>query len=193
MKRTIFNCIETPRLLFVTTLLLVASSSSLKAQEVKYNGDIAAGVVNTSHFSDAQITIGTTHGAYFTKPKLFIGAGALVGLNINPERIDQAIPVYGDIRKDFPIGGRFTTFIDAKMGYTFVGSRTAVHNDSALDYGFYFYPSTGIRFATSERCGLMLNIGYTYQNATFKYLMGDVNGKQRYNAGGFTASIGFYF
>ena len=192
MKRTFFNCNITLKLI-LSTIILITSTSMLRAQTLKYNGDVAAGVVTTAHFSDAQITVGTTHGAYFTKPKLFVGAGALVGFNINPELIDQIIPVYGDIRKDFPIGGRFSTFIDAKIGYTLVGSRTAVRNDGGLDYGFYFCPTTGIRFATSDRCGLMVNIGYTYQNATYNYTTEPFIGKRRYNVGGFTASVGFYF
>ena len=136
-------------------------TSEMFSQSVKYNGDAELGVVATENFASAQIGVSTTHGAYFSKPQLFVGAGVSAGFNIDGEYYKTIYPIYGDIRKDFTINRLFTAFIDAKAGYTFEGEDTGMIGDSGLDYGFYCYPSLGVRVRTSDRCGVYLKIGYT--------------------------------
>ena len=181
----------------IAMLFVSICSLSTSAQSVKYSGDVEAGVVASRKFADAQIGVSTTHGAYFANPKLFVGAGALVGFNINGEYCDEVYPIYGDIRKDFTINRLFTVFIDAKAGYSINGNNTGILSDSGIDYGFYCYPSIGLRFATSRQCGIYLKLGYTYQEATESYFWatnGNIDkGNTQYNAGGFSASIGFSF
>lgn len=166
------------------------------SQSVKYNGDVEFGVVATRMFAKAQIDLSTTHGVYFSKQKLFVGAGASLGCNIKGEFWKKVFPVYGDIRKDFTINRLFTAFIDAKAGYSFNGDSTGALCDCGLNYGFYCYPSIGIRLAVFNRFGIFLKVGYTYQAATESYLWYGVTkheGKDKYNSGGFSTSIGLSF
>lgn len=178
--------------LFITMSVLPAIS-----QSVKYNGEIETGVVVHTKFATNQINAATTHGVYFESPQLFIGAGAAIGWNIHADFYNKVYPVYGDIRKDFSINRRFTAFIDAKAGYSFEGDSTDMLGDCGLTYGFYCYPSIGLKFATSQKCGIYLKFGYTYQSATQSWeWYGDGikhAGSERYNAGGFSTTIGFRF
>ena len=127
--------------LFFTVLFTI----EIFPQSVRYNGDVELGVVATRKYADAQIDLSTTHGVYFLKPKLFVGAGASLGWNINGEFWNKVYPVYGDIRKDFTINRLFTAFIDAKAGYSFQGEDTGMLCDCGIDYGFYCFPSAGVR------------------------------------------------
>ena len=186
-------------LLKFTAFMLFVSGSTLPvfSQSVKYNGDIEVGVVATRKYATAQIDLSTTHGAYFTRPRLFVGAGGAIGWNIDGEFWNKEYPVYGDIRKDFRINRLFTAFIDAKAGYSFQGDQTSIVCDCGIKYGFYCYPSAGLRFAIGQQYGIYLKLGYSYQNATHSYLWyaneHKIEGSDRYNAGGFSASIGFSF
>ena len=186
-------------LLKFTAFMLFASISPLPAssQSVKYNGDIEVGVVATRKYATAQIDLSTTHGAYFTRPRLFVGAGGAIGWNIDGEFWNKVYPVYGDIRKDFSINQLFSAFIDAKLGYSFQGDHSGMDGDCGIDYGLYCYPSAGLRFAIGQQNEIYLKVGYTYQNATFSYLSfadeHKFEGSYQYNAGGFSASIGFSF
>ena len=172
-------------------------TSEIFPQSVKYSGDAELGVVATGNFANAQIDVSTTHGVYLAKPQLFVGAGAAAGFNIDGEFYNMVYPIYGDLRKDFTINRLFTTFIDARAGYTFKGNHTGTISNNGLDYGFYCYPSAGVRVKTSERCGIYLKVGYTYQEATLSYLSFTDeyghNGSKKYNAGGFSFSLGFSF
>ncbi|MDE6638385.1 MAG: hypothetical protein K2K32_09165 [Muribaculaceae bacterium] len=183
--------------LVLSSLVIMISALPALSQSIKYNGDIETGVVVHTKFATNQINAATSHGIYFTSPQLFIGAGAAIGWNINAEFYRKVYPIYGDIRKDFSINNRFTFFIDAKAGYSFQGDSIDVLGDCGLTYGFYCYPSLGLRIATSKKCGLYLKCGYTYQNATksWEWYADGIKfaGSERYNAGGFSASIGFSF
>ena len=183
--------------LVLSSLLIMISALPALSQSIKYNGDIETGVVVHTKFATNQINAATSHGIYFTSPQLFIGAGAAIGWNINAEFYRKGYPIYGYIRKDCSINNRFTFFIDAKAGYSFQGDSTDVVGGGDLNYGFYCYPSLGLRISTSKNCGLYLKCGYTYQNATKSWeLYGDgikFAGSERYNVGGFSASIGFSF
>ena len=180
----------------IAILFAVTSSVEIFPQSVRYNGDVEAGVVATRKYATAQINAATTHGAYFAKPQLFIGAGAAIGWNIEGEFWKKVYPVYGAIRKDFTVNRLFTAFIDAKIGYSFQGDYTGMLGGGS-DYGFYCYPSAGLRFAIDQRYGVYLKVGYTCQNATESYLSyadGHIfEGSHKYNAGGFSASLGFSF
>ncbi|MDE5850431.1 MAG: hypothetical protein K2H38_09835 [Muribaculaceae bacterium] len=177
-------------------LFAVSSTVEIFPQSVRYNGDIEAGVVATRKYAAAQVNAATTHGAYFARPKLFIGAGASIGWNIQGEFWEKVYPIYGAVRKDFTINRLFTAFIDTKIGYSFQGDNTGVLG-GGIDYGFYCYPAAGLRFAIGEQYGLYLKVGYTYQNATDYYLWWadghKFEGSHKYNAGGFSASLGFSF
>ncbi|MDE6511081.1 MAG: hypothetical protein K2L00_03180 [Muribaculaceae bacterium] len=165
-------------------------------QSVRYSGDIEAGVVATRKYATAQINAATTHGAYFAKPKLFIGGGAAIGWNIEGEFWEKVYPVYGALRKDFTINRRFTTFIDAKAGYAFEGDHTGMCG-GGIKYGFYCYPSAGLRFTLNQTYGVYLKVGYTYQSVTsfpdIFLLDRHLYDNKKYNAGGFSATIGFTF
>ncbi|MDE7348006.1 MAG: hypothetical protein K2N48_14845 [Muribaculaceae bacterium] len=191
MKSKIFRRIATG--VFFTAMF----TSEMFSQSVKYSGDAELGVVATENFANAGLGLSTTHGAYFAKPQLFVGAGASAVFNIDGEFYNTVYPIYGDIRKDFSINRLFTAFIDAKAGYTLDGNQTGTINDSGLDYGFYCYPSVGLRVKTSERCGIYLKVGYTYQDATLSHIShteGElIEGSKKYNAGGFSVSLGFSF
>lgn len=186
-------------LLKFSAFMLFVSGSTLPAfsQSVKYNGDIEVGVVATRKYATAQIDLSTTHGAYFTRPRLFVGAGGAIGWNIDGEFWNKVYPVYGDIRKDFSINRLFSAFIDAKLGYSFQGDHSGMLGDCGINYGLYCYPSAGLRFAIGQQYGIYLKLGYSYQNATQSYLWyaneHKFEGSDRYNAGGFSASIGFSF
>ena len=108
-------------------------TSEMFSQSVKYNGDAELGVVATENFASAQTGVSTTHGAYFSKSQLFVGACVSAGFNIDGEYYKTIYPIYGDIRKDFTINRLFTAFIDAKAGYTFEGEDTGMIGDSGLD------------------------------------------------------------
>lgn len=165
-------------------------------QSVRYSGDAELGFVASRKVADAQIDLSTTHGTYFSKPKLFVGAGAAVGWNINGFSWNRIYPVYGDIRKDFTINHLFTAFVDAKAGYSFQGGWTGDLCDCGIDYGFYCCPSVGIKLAVRDKFGVFLKIGYTYQEATksFEIFAGEwYVGSERMNAGGLSASVGFSF
>lgn len=181
----------------ISSLFIIMTSLSSLSQSIKYNGDIETSFVVPGKFATAQINAATTHGVYFSKPRLFVGAGAAIGWNIDAEFWNKVYPVYGDIRKDFTINKRLITFIDAKAGYSFQGGWSGNISDSGVDYGFYCYPSIGLRFATNQKCGLYLKLGYTYQAATLSYGYGVndkwMSGCSRHNAGGFSATIGFSF
>ena len=183
----------------IATAMFLAAISAVEIfpQSVKYNGDAEVNVVVSPKFATAQIGLSTTHGAYFSKPKLFVGAGASVGWNIDAEYWKNVYPIYGDIRKDFTINRLFTAFVDAKAGYTLKGNNTGSISDSGADYGFYCYPSVGVKVKTSDCCGLYLKIGYTYQHASLSHLWyasGEkIDGSENYNAGGFSVSLGFSF
>lgn len=189
MKTNLFRRIATA--MFFTTI----STVEIFSQSVKYNGDTEVDVVASQKFATAQVGLSTTHGVYLSKPKLFIGAGASVGWNIDAEFWNNVYPVYGDIRKDFTINRLFTTFVEAKAGYTFKGNPTGVMSDSGVDYGFYCYPSIGLRVRTSDHCGVYLKMGYTYQNTTMSWYAGGekIDNSKNYNAGGFSVSLGFSF
>lgn len=53
------------------------------------------------------------------------------------------------------------------------------------------------KFATSQKCGIYLKFGYTYQSATqsWEWYADGIKhaGSERYNAGGFSTTIGFRF
>ncbi|MDE5997089.1 MAG: hypothetical protein K2G77_02640 [Muribaculaceae bacterium] len=184
------------RLVFSFLFIMMSVHPAL-SQSVKYNGDIEAGVVIHTKFATNQINAATTHGIYFANPQLFIGAGAAIGWNINAEFYNKVYPIYGDIRKDFTINSRLTAFIDAKAGYSFQGDSTYIDCDCGLNYGFYCYPSLGLKIDTSQKCGLYLKLGYTYQNATrsWKWYADGIKyaDSERYDAGGLSATIGFSF
>ena len=181
----------------IAILFAVTSSVEIFPQSVRYNGDVEAGVVATRKYATAQINAATTHGAYFAKPQLFLGAGASISWNIKGEFWEKVYPVYGAIRKDFTINRLFTAFIDTKIGYSFQSDHSGIDCDCGIDYGFYCYPSAGVRFAIDQRYGVYLKVGYTCQNAIQSYLWyadGHIfEGSQKYNAGGFSASLGFSF
>lgn len=179
-----------------SALSIMMSGFPAISQSIKYNGDIEAGVVVPTKFATAQVNAATTHGAYFTSPQLFIGAGAAIGWNIHPEFYNKVYPVYVDFRKDFTINNRFSAFIDAKAGYSFQGDQTYSDSDSGLNYGFYCCPSLGLKFATSPKCGIYLKFGYVYQSATLSWELfgnGYHAGSERHNAGGLSTTIGFRF
>ena len=173
------------------------STGELFPQHLKYSGDVEADVVASREFAAAQIGISSTHGAYFVKPQMFVGVGASIMWNIDAEFWNNVYPVYGDIRKDFNINRFFLAFVDAKAGYTFQGNSTGMIGNCGIDYGFYLYPSVGLRVRTSDRCGIYLKIGYTYQHTIFSYFIigpGIIHeGNRKYNTGGFSASLGFSF
>lgn len=185
------------RRIAMAILFLSTFTVEMFPQAAKYSGDGEIGMVATQKYATAQIGVATSHGAYFVKPQLFVGAGASVGFNVDADYYNTIYPIYGDIRKDFAINRLFTAFIDAKAGYTFNGKLTENNTDSRINYGFYCYPSAGLRVKTSERCGIYLKVGYTYQDATLTYMersntSSDGN-SQKYNAGGFSVSVGFSF
>ncbi len=71
-------------------------------------------------------------------------------------------------------------------------------SDSGLDYGFYCFPSAGVKVSIGEKYGVYLKVGYTYQQATHTYMSFhsgyDIRDERaKLNAGGFSASIGFAF
>lgn len=181
-----------------TFLLFVALfTTEVFSQSVKYNGDVEVDVVATRHFASAQVGISTSHGAYFVNQKLFMGAGAMVGVNINAEFYKNVFPIFADVRKDFPINRCFTTFIDAKVGYSFKGNNTGMLCDCGVDYGFYCYPSAGLRFAINDNYGVFVKLGYTYQAARMSFFLLEneewSKGNKRHNAGGLSISLGFSF
>lgn len=65
------------------------------------------------------------------------------------------------------------------------------------DYGFYCYPSAGVKMALNQKYALYLKLGYTYQSATFYYGYGVsgqwLQGSRHHNAGGVSATLGFTF
>lgn len=180
----------------LSSLLIIMASLPALSQSIKYNGDIEAGVVVPRKYAIAQINAATTHGVYFSKSLLFVGAGAAIGWNIDAEFWEKVYPVYGDIRKDFIINRRLTTFIDAKAGYAFEGDHTGTLG-GGIKYGLYCYPSLGLRFTINQTYGVYIKLGYTYQSVTsFSDVYGPgipIADNERYNAGGFSATIGFSF
>lgn len=181
-----------------TFLFLVALfSPEAFSQSVKYNGEAEVDVVATRHYASAQVGISTSHGAYFVNPKLFIGGGAMVGFNLDADFYKNLFPIFVDVRKDFSINRHFTTFIDAKVGHSFEGNDTGMLCDCGVDYGFYCYPSAGLRFSINDKFGVFVKLGYTYQAAKSSYFWianGVIHsGGVRHNAGGFSASLGFSF
>lgn len=190
MKSNLFRKIA------ATVCFAALSAIDIFPQSVRYNGDVELGVVATRDYADAQVDLSTTHGAYFIKPKLFVGAGAALGWNIQGEFWNKVYPVYGDIRKDFTLNRLFTAFIDAKAGYSFQGGLTGMLGDCGIDYGFYCCPSAGVRLTIREPYGVYVKIGYTYQDVTLSYFwIGEHvhEGSSKKNAGGFSASVGFSF
>lgn len=184
--------------LAAAALLAVIFTPQAFSQSIKYNDDVEVGVVTTRDYDGTvQINLATSQGVYFSKPKIFVGAGAAIGWNMHAEYWKNVFPVYGDIRKDFTLTKRFTAFIDAKAGYTIKSNMTAMICDCGLNYGFYCYPSAGVRFSLIDRFGVFLKIGYTYQEATSSYQRFAnhqmISGSSRINTGGFSASIGFSF
>lgn len=181
----------------IAILFAVTSTAEIFPQSVRYNGDIEAGVVATRKYATAQINVATTHGAYFANPRLFIGAGAAIGWNIEGEFWKKVYPVYGAVRKDFTVNRLFTAFIDTKIGYSLQGDSSGMLCDCGIDYGFYCCPSAGVRLAIGQEYGLYIKVGYTYQDATHSHLWYadgyKHEGSRRYNAGGFSASLGFSF
>lgn len=154
--------------------------SAAVAQNVSYEGDVEFNVLVPRKYSEAALSLMTTHGAKFNKPGLFLGVGAGAGFLIDPEYGKFIIPLYGDIRKDFRISSRVSTFIDAKIGYTFGAYGNDYDGDSSINYGFCCSPTLGIRYALNRRYGLKFSVGYTYQDTKFEWLGMSDNGFGRH-------------
>lgn len=187
--------------IFIVLCMLVClpffTPSTAVAQNVSYEGDVEFNVLVPRKYAEAALSLTTTHGAKFNKPGLFLGVGAGAGFLIDSEFGNFINPLYGDIRKDFRISSRVSTFIDAKIGYTLGSYGDIPYGDFGINYGFFCTPTMGIRYALNRRYGLKFSIGYTYQDTKFEYdyITETVfeTRVRKANAGGFTASVGFTF
>lgn len=93
----------------------------------------------------------TSHGYQFN-PHLFVGAG--IGyealLNNGSSRQKRIFPVFADVRSDWKFG-KFTPFIDAKLGANFTKGT-----------GLYFSPSIGYRFNWGTKMAVNLAVGASF-------------------------------
>ncbi len=100
---------------------------------------------------DAYYIGGSTAHGYQINPMWFVGAG--IGLEFNLSEPTFMFPLYAEGRADL-IFGRFTPFVDARLGYQF----------SEIGNGVYFSPSVGYRLGISRKCGLNLGLGLTLRD-----------------------------
>lgn len=100
---------------------------------------------------DAYYVGGTTTHGYQINPTWFVGAG--IGLLYNPTEQSYTFPLYAEGRADL-VFGRFTPFVDARIGYQF----------SDIGNGIYFSPTVGYRLGLSQKCGLNLGVGLTLRD-----------------------------
>lgn len=128
--------------------------------------------------ANSRLELMTTHG-YQIIPQLFIGAG--VGAHYYVDASDIAVPLFADIRYDI-LNTPITPFTDVKAGYSVAGIT-----------GFYFSPTLGCSFKTSDKLRLNLGVSYSMQNAPYFYYWNGFYWSDRANCHGLSIKVGIDF
>lgn len=151
--------------------------SSEEVLTAGYKGFIDAGYAfGVGDYGADRVLVTTSHG-YQVNPYFFAGAGA--GFNYYTDGEVFGVPIFADFRGTFPIKNtKVAPFIDMKIGYTVADVE-----------GFYLAPSIGVRFATSNKVGINIGIGYEMQKAEVY----DYYGSDTATIGGFAIKLGFDF
>lgn len=170
---------------FIICLVCVISACSAFAQTEKgFRGFVDLGY--TISTSELQVTYGrhtetydisnrllaTFTGGYQCIPEFFIGVGAGVSYWHETEGSSIGVPIFADLRYDLRMDGRFSFFVDARVGYSVVDIE-----------GLYVAPFVGARYALNDKMGLNLGVGYEMQKQK------DIDG----SCGGVTFKLGFDF
>jgi hypothetical protein len=153
-----------------------------------YSGFIETGyTAGIGDYSYNRFEISTSHG-FQINSHIFIGMG--VGFKYFASESVYGIPFFADFRVNF-LDNNISPFVGMKTGYT-IGS------DSDGIKGFMLSPSIGCRFGFKDNLGLIVSLGYDYQQATvwtlyYSYYYGYYTESSRENLAGLALKIGFEF
>lgn len=162
---------------FLFTLLVLGSCFCANAQSGYHANVEVGGIVGVSDYGDNGFSVLTSHG-FMLNSSLFLGIG--VGYEYYMGWDVYSVPVYANAKYYF-LNGRWSPFIDAKIGYSCSGA-----------LGLYANPSIGVRYAFNDKYGVTVSAGYNMQSETFYYV--DSPGDEfRELMGGLSVKVGFEF
>ena len=159
---------------------------------LEWSNDVRSYNTYYGKFTDYYTGVSTSHG-YQIKEWIYTGIGGVFEYCKNgPEYI---FAPFLDIRSDLKFG-KFTPFVDARIGYNFThqGDGLIITSENG---GVYFSPKVGYRFNWGRKFGINLGLGMTligYKdryswNSTTDEFSGVKNGCDSY----FSFSVGFDF
>lgn len=165
---------------------LVADESDMSPQKSKKEG-----LQPPKKVYNNRRTYGMVHGVTGGGDYAYAGFGLSFGVNLNPDfQIGLGVHYFGQLsdplnapsRQTFPLAldlrhtilksksGRFTTMLGLSGGYNFTVNGDyfdeTLFANMKMSNGYYFNPSIGLRVNILENLGLMLDVGYHYNNSS---------------------------
>lgn len=175
--------------------ILVSFITSLSVAQSSYRGFVNTGYsFGSGEYGFNQWHVNTVHGVDLFQNSLFIGGGIGFGISTESDRYKTySLPVFADVRYTL-CNLKVNPYIDMKIGYSelFDEEKDGGGDNSG---GLYISPSVGVSLPLARKTSIHVGIGYTYNQAKFGYIDTFTleRNSKRFNAGGFTLSVGVSF
>ncbi len=162
----------------------------LVSEETGVNPAENDGIKKPGKVFNSRRTYGMVHGVTGGGDYAYAGFGLSFGANVNPDfQVGLGVhyfgqlsdPVTGPSRQTFPLAldlrhtilksksGRFSTMLGISGGINFTVNGDyfdeVLFANMRMSNGYYFNPSLGLRMNILENLGLMLDVGYQYNNS----------------------------